>query len=101
MGTAVGGAQSRLPQPVLSRRLLRWQRGWQKLAEAGAWYRFPPPPFYAFLIFKAVIGLSNKIFQIKFYPPAAHSWVPLARNVGVGSASRAWRGASVGPELGR
>lgn len=47
-----------------ARFFLRWHRIWQKLSEAGTWYSFSVPlPFYAFLIFKAIIGLSDKILS--------------------------------------
>jgi hypothetical protein len=57
------------PQLLSPPILLRWPRIWQKPAEAGTRYCLSvPPPFYAFLIFKAVNGpgdeiLSNRILS--------------------------------------
>lgn len=79
--------------PFLSNRsfFLRWQRIWQKPSEAGPWYCFSvPPSFYAFLIFKAIIGLSNKILSNQILFSNLVLWLrsgfPLAGKVGGGSA---------------
>lgn len=72
--------------PLSPPSLLRWQRIWQKPSEAGTWYCFSvPPPFYAFLIFKAIIGLSDKILSNQILSSNLVLCFPLAGKVGGGS----------------
>lgn len=59
---------------------LRWQRVWQKPAEAATWCCFSVlPPFYAFLIFKAIIGLSDKILSNQILSFNLVLWLPSGR----------------------
>lgn len=56
---------------------LRWQHIWQKPSEAGTWYCFSVlPSFYAFLIFKAIIGLSDKILSNQILSFHLVLWLP-------------------------
>lgn len=74
-----------------ARFFLRWHRIWQKLSEAGTWYSFSvPPPFYAFLIFKAIIGLSNKILSNQILSSSLVLWLPFGwKSCGVADVGRA------------
>lgn len=72
----------RPPSPFLSKRtfFLGWQYIWQKPSEAGTWYCFSiPPSFYAFLIFKAIIGLRNKILSNQILFSNLMLWLPSGR----------------------
>ena len=45
--------------------------------KAGTWYDFPILPlFYAFLIFKAVVGLSHKILSNQILFSNLEFWLP-------------------------
>ena len=76
--------------PFLSKRsfFLRWQCIWQKPTKAGTWYCCSiPPSFCAILIFKAIIGLSNKILSNQILSSNLMLWLSsLAGKVGGGSA---------------
>lgn len=74
-----------------ARFFLRWHRIWQKLSEAGTWYSFSvPPPFYAFLIFKAIIGLSDKILSNQILSSSLVLWLPFGwKSCGVADVGRA------------